>query len=60
MTAEEIVSAVFCGVILICLIVLCIIGIRSAEKTEEKKREFLGEISKYYSYRNKQFEEDNK
>lgn len=60
MTADEIVAAVFGGLVLIALIVFLFIAFRSAEKTEEKKRAFLEEISKYYRYRNKQFEEDNK
>lgn len=60
MTADEIIAGILAGLIIASLFVLLIFGLKSAEKTEEKKRAFLEEISKYYRHRNEQFEEDKK
>lgn len=60
MTVDDILALVF----IICFLAVSLFGLvllcKSAEKTEEKKREFLSELTRYYRNRNKQFEEDDK
>lgn len=63
MSAVEIFGAVIGLTALLALIVAMFFGINSAEKTENKKRELMNEISRYYKHRNEMFEkesEDNK
>lgn len=60
MTVDEILALVF----IICFLAVSVFGLvmlcKSAEKTEEKKRELMSEVTRYYRNRNKQFEEENK
>lgn len=58
MTAVEIFGAVIGLTALASLIVCMFICIHSAEKTEEKKRELMNEVSKYYKHRNDMFEKE--
>ena len=60
MTGVEILVAIIGCVSLGALLVLMFIGIHSCEKTENKKRELMEEVTRYYKKRNEMFEkEDN-
>lgn len=59
MSAFDIWGAVLGTVSLIALFVLLFIGIASAEKTENNKREVMKEVALYYKHRNEMFEKES-
>lgn len=60
MNSTDIAAVIVFGIVAIMLTIVLIFGIKSAEKTETKKRALMEEITRYYKKRNEMFEKEDK
>lgn len=60
MNSTDIAAVIVFGIVAILLTIVLIFGIKSAEKTEEKKRALMEEVTRYYKKRNEMFEKEDK